>query len=89
MEPKPTDLIFGTSGEPGLLRACFRMVLANKTARWEVSKPLDLKTFLSQFQHLEDKKVARKGTLDTVKPHGAYRADFSWPAHEIDFSPQG
>ncbi|MBL91518.1 MAG: hypothetical protein CMH56_06860, partial [Myxococcales bacterium] len=60
MEPKPTDLIFGTSGEPGLLRACFRMVLANKTARWEVSKPLNLKTFLSQFQHLEDKKVARK-----------------------------
>ena len=60
IDPRPTDLIFGTAGEPGLLRAGLRMILAHKTAHWEVSEPLNLKEFLDRFRHLDDDKIARK-----------------------------
>jgi glycerol-3-phosphate O-acyltransferase len=60
IDPKPTDLIFGTAGEPGLIRASLRMIIAHKTAHWEVSESLNLKDFVDRFHHLDDDKIARK-----------------------------
>jgi glycerol-3-phosphate O-acyltransferase len=59
-EPTAADALFGTSGEPGPMRALARALLQRKTARWEVSDAVNLQAFVAEHGHLEDAKIAKK-----------------------------
>lgn len=60
LEPTPLDAIFGTVEEPGLLRALGRVLVAGETARFEVSEPVELLSFVKEHQQQADDVVAKK-----------------------------
>jgi glycerol-3-phosphate O-acyltransferase len=58
--PTTADAIFGTTAEPGLLRALVRMLSSQSVARWEVSDPVDLQAFLQEQDDQRNAVLAKK-----------------------------
>jgi glycerol-3-phosphate O-acyltransferase len=50
-EPTAADAIFGSADAPGHLRALARLMLSRGIARWEVSEPIDLTSFVKDAEH--------------------------------------
>lgn len=49
---KASNLLFGTTREPGFLRALTRIALSGKQARWEVAEILDLSQYISESKEI-------------------------------------
>lgn len=60
LEPTAADALFGTAEEPGFMRALVRLAVSGRGARWEVSDPVDLKTFVEQQGQPGDAALAKK-----------------------------
>ena len=58
--PTTADAIFGTTREPGVLRAIVRMLASKDIARWEVSDPVNLKQFLDGRENQDNATLAKK-----------------------------
>ncbi len=58
--PSATDMIFGSRQEPGFLRLFIRILLCHPWAKWQVTEPLNLKTFISERHYQSDDSLARQ-----------------------------
>jgi glycerol-3-phosphate O-acyltransferase len=59
-EPTAADAVFGTGEEPGALRAFTRLAVSRGVARWEVSEPIDLLSFVREREQQSDAVLAKK-----------------------------
>lgn len=60
-DPTAADAIFGTADAPGTIRALARVMLSRGVARFEVSEPIDLKSFIQdQGSTLRNSALAKK-----------------------------
>lgn len=59
-EPTAADLVFGSTAEPGFLRALFRFVSVGRKARWEVGEAFNLKEFVEKHQKFSNSVMAKK-----------------------------
>jgi glycerol-3-phosphate O-acyltransferase len=59
-EPNAADALFGSSTEPGTLRAVARVMLSRGLARFEVSEPIDLMDVIARYPTQSAAIVAKK-----------------------------
>lgn len=59
-EPTAIDVMFGTTGEPGTMKALTRALLAEQNARWLVGDALNLQELLDNNEGTEDAVLAKK-----------------------------
>jgi glycerol-3-phosphate O-acyltransferase len=62
-----TDMIFGSRQEPGFIRLFIRILLCYRWAKWQVTEPLNLKTFISERHYQSDDNLARQVRWVLVK----------------------
>ncbi len=55
-----TDMIFGSRQEPGFIRLFIRILLCHRWAKWQVTEPLNLKTFIGERHYQSDDTLARQ-----------------------------
>jgi glycerol-3-phosphate O-acyltransferase len=60
LEPSTADAVFGSIGEPGFVRSLWRLVWSRKLARWEVSEPIELVSFVKERASSSDETLAKK-----------------------------
>lgn len=80
LEPTTADVVFGTSKEPGFLRSLVRILLAQSSARWELSEPLNLKTFIAEHAHLDDRVITKKVRFALLNRMAKIEKAFHGPA---------